>query len=530
MKPPETLARATLDTLPINVAVLDDDGTILVTNRAWREFAGVDNGDMQGVNYFETTDVEADEYAAEAVAGLKAVMDGDRDLFTLEYPCHTAEEKQWFLMRVAPLPPEEAGSVVVAHVDITQRKLAELDAERRSEQLQAERSKLEHLLDRLDGLVTAVVGDVMTAGSRSEIQQAVVDRLASVDSYRFAWIAEFDVRDETLRPAAVSTAGPDGDGTDVGIPMTDDDPVAVAARTEAIQVETGEIRAVHRELAGEDVASLAAVPLVAGESLYGVLTVYADRGDVFDPRERAVLGAVGQAVSTAIDATETSRLLRADNFTELELQIRDDDVFFLSLARELGCRMEYGGSVAGDEESAMFFLVETDDPTAVCATAADHPQVSAVTHVSTTESTSLFEFAVADPPVVSLLADRGAETRDIVVTPDHAVVTAVLPAATETRAVVEHVRDAYPGTDLLSVRDRDEPPMSRQAFLATLEDELTNRQLTALRKGYLGGFFEWPRDISGEELAESMDICPSTFHQHLRAGERKLLEAVFETW
>jgi len=27
-----------------------------------------------------------------------------------------------------------------------------------------------------------------------------------------------------------------------------------------------------------------------------------------------------------------------------------------------------------------------------------------------------------------------------------------------------------------------------------------------------------------------MGICPSTFHQHLRAGERKLLEAIFETW
>jgi len=88
----------------------------------------------------------------------------------------------------------------------------------------------------------------------------------------------------------------------------------------------------------------------------------------------------------------------------------------------------------------------------------------------------------------------------------------------------------YPNTDLLSVRERDKPPVSRQAFLGTLEDRLTNRQLTALRKGYLGGFFDWPRHVSGEELAESMDICPSTFHQHLRAGERKLLDAIFETW
>jgi len=526
MNAPQTLARSTLDTLPINIAVLDSDGTILFTNRAWQEFASADEGDLQGVNYFGTTDVDADEYASEAVEGIEAVISGQQDLFTTEYPCHSPAEKQWFLMRVAPLPPEEAGSAVVAHIDITQRKLAELAAERRSEQLKAERSNLRHLVDRVEGLMTEVMDDVMSADSRADIQRTVVDRLATVDSYRFAWVAEFDIRDETLRPAALSAERE----TDIAIDFDAEDPVALAARTEEIQFQTDGIGPTHTDLVGADIGSVAAVPLVAGESLYGVLTVYADSPDVFDPRERAVLGAVGQAVATAIDATETSRLLSADNVTELEFAVRDDSVFFVSLARELDCRLEYGGSVAGPEETVMFFTVETDDASVVCSVAGDHPQVSAVTHVSTGESTSLFEFTVAEQPVVSLLADRGAETSDIVVTPNGATLTVTLPSTTETRSVVEHVRDHYPGTDLLSVRERDEPPATRQAFLGSLEDRLTNRQLTALRKGYLGGFFDWPRDVSGEELADSMGICPSTFHQHLRAGERKLLEAVFERW
>ena len=526
MKPPQSLARSTLDTLPINIAVLDESGTILFTNRAWKEFSEVDDGEMQGVDYFGTTDVDDDEYAGKALAGIESVISGDSDLFTLEYPCHSPEEKQWFLMRVAPLPPEEAGSAVVAHIDITQRKLAELAAERRSEQLEAERSNLNHLIDRVEGLVSSVTGDVMSADSRSDIEQTVVDRLTTVDSYGFAWVAEFDLRDETLSPAALSESR----DTDLAISLDGDDPVAVAARTEEIQFQTGAVAERHRALADADIPSVAAVPLAAGESLYGVLTVYADSDDVFDPRERAVLGAIGQAVATAIDATETSRLLTTDNVTELVLQVSDDDIFFVSLANERGCELEYGGSVADDGETVMFFLVDTDDPSAVCAAAADHPQVTAATYVSTAESTALFEFTVSDPPVVSLLADRGAETRDIVVTPTETMITATLPAATETRSVVEHVREQYPSTELRSVQERDEPPRSRQAFVATLDDRLTNRQLTALRKGYLGGFFDWPRDVSGEELAESMDICPSTFHQHLRAGERKLLEAVFEQW
>jgi PAS domain-containing protein len=46
----DSLARHTLDTLPLNVAVTDDEGTILLTNRAWDEFAGVgpEGDDMVG--------------------------------------------------------------------------------------------------------------------------------------------------------------------------------------------------------------------------------------------------------------------------------------------------------------------------------------------------------------------------------------------------------------------------------------------------------------------------------------------------
>ena len=524
MRASQTLARSTLDTLPMNIAVLDDEGTILFTNRAWREFAGLEDEEIQGVNYFETTDVEADEYAQAAVDGIKSVISGEEELFTLEYPCHTPEKQQWFLMRVAPLPPQEGGSVVIAHIDITQRKLAELAAERRSAQLDEQRKDLEHLLSRIDGLVHSVLDDVMAADSREEVERTICDRVEAVDSYRVAWIAGFDIRRETLEPAAGSVS------STVSIGIEDDDPIATAARRGEMQTVTGEFDETHADLSGLDAGSLAAVPLVSGESLYGVLTVYADSRDVFDPRERAILGVIGQAASKAIDAIETSRILTADNVTEIELQVVDQGVFFVDIASELDCRMEYGGSVADHDETVMFFNVSTDDPSAVCAAAADHPEVAAATHVSSGEQTWLFEFTVPEPPIVSLLADRGAETRDIVVEPGRAAVTATVSAETSTRAVVEHVRDHYAGTELLSVHERDEPPTTREAFLASVEDDLTNRQLAALRKGYLGGFFEWPRDVSGEELATSMDITPSTFHQHLRAGERKLLSAVFDGW
>lgn len=50
----DVLSRDTLDSLPIAVAILDEDGTIVVTNEAWRQFGGETDlvqGDSVGVDY-----------------------------------------------------------------------------------------------------------------------------------------------------------------------------------------------------------------------------------------------------------------------------------------------------------------------------------------------------------------------------------------------------------------------------------------------------------------------------------------------
>ncbi|MFC6989220.1 helix-turn-helix domain-containing protein [Haloplanus sp. GCM10025708] len=43
----------------------------------------------------------------------------------------------------------------------------------------------------------------------------------------------------------------------------------------------------------------------------------------------------------------------------------------------------------------------------------------------------------------------------------------------------------------------------------------------------LRGFFDWPRHRSGEEVADSIGIGASTYHQHVRKAEKKLLDVVF---
>jgi predicted DNA binding protein len=176
----------------------------------------------------------------------------------------------------------------------------------------------------------------------------------------------------------------------------------------------------------------------------------------------------------------------------------------------------------------MLFVADGADPEDVAAAAREHADVTDVTVVSGGDGEGVVEFAVSDPPIVSELAERGAETTAIVAETGQVRITLELPASADPRSVIEQLSERYPSTDLLARHERERTEQTKQELVAEIEDRLTSRQQLALQKAYLGGFFDWPRSISGEDLAESMDISPSTYHQHLRAAEKKVLASLFE--
>ncbi|WP_290819076.1 ATP-binding protein [Halovivax sp.] len=137
---PETLIPAAVDTLPISVALLDDDGTILYTNRAWQEFGEANDIEVRpdtiGSNYLTITRQAETETAQTAAAGLSEIVTGERELFEFEYPCHSPDEQRWFLMRAASFSDDEQRYVAVAHFDITDRYTYQRRLEESNERLQ----------------------------------------------------------------------------------------------------------------------------------------------------------------------------------------------------------------------------------------------------------------------------------------------------------------------------------------------------------------------------------------------------------
>jgi PAS domain S-box-containing protein len=129
----EVLNRTVLNSMHANLAILDREGNITAVNHGWESFARV-NGDPDltntcvGINYLNVcrqASADGAESAQSALEGIQAVLDGSKPLFTLEYDCHSPEEERCFLLYTTPLQSNLAGAVV-SHIDITQRKHAEV--------------------------------------------------------------------------------------------------------------------------------------------------------------------------------------------------------------------------------------------------------------------------------------------------------------------------------------------------------------------------------------------------------------------
>lgn len=124
--------QSTVDALSDNIAIIDEQGTILAVNRSWRRF-GEENGlawadGGVGRNYLVVADRATGEYSRvgqQAAWGIRAVLGQTLDEFSLEYRCDSLEDMRWFVMRVTHFELADGVRAVILHEDITGRRRAE---------------------------------------------------------------------------------------------------------------------------------------------------------------------------------------------------------------------------------------------------------------------------------------------------------------------------------------------------------------------------------------------------------------------
>ncbi len=128
----ERQLQSTLDALSANIAVLDEEGTVLSVNKQWirsgeKEDCGW-SGYGVGENYIEIIEETGGTSLPKADAvlqGMEEVVKDRAESFEVEYPCRGPETERWFLLRGHSVEIETEKRVVIEHMDVTERKKRE---------------------------------------------------------------------------------------------------------------------------------------------------------------------------------------------------------------------------------------------------------------------------------------------------------------------------------------------------------------------------------------------------------------------
>jgi DNA-binding CsgD family transcriptional regulator len=362
----------------------------------------------------------------------------------------------------------------------------------------------------------------------------VCERLAASDSYRFAWIGAVD-SGPRLEPRV--EAGVDGyldelPRLDRSDDAADRGPIGDAVRGREIRIARHVLEEPATERLRDDARefgyrSLAVIPVVHQGMFYGVLGVCSERPDAFAEKEREVIGQLGDVIGHAIAAVDRKRALMSDEVVELEVRIPN-----LLDAPDRSPAADGTVDIArvtptGDDEYLMFGTASEGGLDVIRALGEQRPGWNEVRTFDERDGEVRFEQRLSDPPMTSIVADYGGNVEPGRIEDGEYSATIQFPPGTDVRRVVERIRETNLDVRIVSQRQvsREEP--SSQHVLTALAEDLTERQRAALEAGYFGGFFEWPRHRSGEEIADSLDVGASTFHQHVRKAERKLLDVVF---
>ncbi|MFC6962641.1 bacterio-opsin activator domain-containing protein [Halocatena marina] len=137
------------------------------------------------------------------------------------------------------------------------------------------------------------------------------------------------------------------------------------------------------------------------------------------------------------------------------------------------------------------------------------------------------EIQTTGETVASIFAMFDGRTKVIEIIDDELRVVGELPETANVRAVTEAVKKMYPDMEFAGQQYVNRQQLPPGEFRTVVEDSLTDRQRTVLEAACYSGFFDWPRESSGGDVADSLDISSSTFHQHLRKAEKKLMDVVF---
>ena len=418
--------------------------------------------------------------------------------------------------------------------------LDRLDAERQlgycTDHLESIERENERFNERYE-LVRSVGRILETAWTRDELERRTCERIVRNDCYSFTRVADYaDVSDKIRdRAGAGSEKGYlESLETSVTALIEDGEPMARTIRSrEPVTIRhllSGSVDEHWRQDAViRGYRSVVAVPIVFRERTYGGLAVYSERGDAFDELDREVFTDLGSSIGHAIHAIESKTALVGRGSVELEFRVRDREIQFHEWARETGCTLVFETVTSRSDGSIRgLFTIEGAPVDTILDLARRSPAVTDTRLRTERGDKHLFQCTLTEESVVARLLEYGAVPKRIFATEAEGCLVVTLPTSANVREFVEVFTRLYPNSTLVRRQDHEYVTNTTYGFLQAVEDRLTQKQFEALETAFVSGYFEVPRDSTGEEVADILDVTQPTFNHHLRAAQRKLFSMLFE--
>lgn len=224
---------------------------------------------------------------------------------------------------------------------------------------------------------------------------------------------------------------------------------------------------------------------------------------------------------------------RGDSTTpvcEVEFHLSDATYPFVGASEATGAAFELAEMVPrADGQYAEFFNVTGGDPERVEALVADHETVD-VTLLEEYEDGALFEFLVSGSCPAFGLAELGALPRTVEGVDGRGRIVAEIPPSHDPSTVVEAFLEENEDAELAAKREKNAitPLFSQSSFHQVVEAHLTERQREVLRAAFEAGYYNWPREATGEDVASALGITSATFSEHIHAAERNILSVLLD--
>ncbi|WP_144905678.1 bacterio-opsin activator domain-containing protein [Halobellus captivus] len=434
---------------------------------------------------------------------------------------------------------DESEHLVELVADLLEQSFSRIHCERTAREQAGEFHQRIEALERRH-LATETLLDVERAVSRSvtreELETDICETLAELDWVNFAWVGDHDTAENRLVPRAHAGAIRGYfDDIDFSVTPENSEPAVRAARdVDAVLVENVSFglreEPWRRNLLNRGNQSVLSLPLVSGELRYGVLTVGASDAKAFGDLWRSAFEEIADAVAFGIDAISDRQALKKDHVVGLDVRIRDSSDILRRLADQVDGTVSFEGRVSQvDATSTLYLSVDGGSADEIREYLEESASVDRVERIASGPTSSVFAITTSEPTILSSVRGTGVSIRDLTATPTETHLSVELTRRENVRGFLERLREEYPTAELRGCSSLERPTEPRQMTTSRLTESLTDRQLEVLKTAYLNGYFEWPRERTGEEIAALLDITQPTFNNHLRVVERKLFSALFES-